>query len=97
MGLRLGAESPMNIGEEDEYGVKVKKEKVKEAIEKVMIGEQSGKIRDRAKEYAEKAKKAMHPQNSQISFEVERLAQAISEMLCLTIVLFCSPSRYTRK
>lgn len=59
MGLRLGAESPMNIGEEDEYGVKVKKEKVKEAIEKVMIGEQSGKIRDRAKEYAEKAKKAM--------------------------------------
>ncbi|KAK4271310.1 hypothetical protein QN277_020021 [Acacia crassicarpa] len=61
IGVRLGAESSMNYGEEDGYGVKVKREKLKEVIEKVMVEEEeeSETIRERAKKLAEKANKAM--------------------------------------
>ncbi|KAI9121099.1 hypothetical protein K1719_008132 [Acacia pycnantha] len=61
-GVRVGAETAINFGEEDKYGVQVKREKVKEAIEKVMGEEDEEgdeKIRERARNYAEKAKKAM--------------------------------------
>ncbi|XP_028782164.1 UDP-glycosyltransferase 73C4-like [Neltuma alba] len=60
-GVKVGAESTMNFGEEENYGVKVKREKVKEAIEKVMgeEDEESERIRERARNYAEKAKKAV--------------------------------------
>ncbi|XP_054800650.1 UDP-glycosyltransferase 73C4-like [Prosopis cineraria] len=61
VGVRLGAESAMNFWEEEKYGVQVKREKVTEAIEKVMSeeDEESERIRERARNYAEKAKKAM--------------------------------------
>ncbi|KAK4271311.1 hypothetical protein QN277_020022 [Acacia crassicarpa] len=63
IGVRVGVENCVNFWdiEEDKNGVKVKGEKVKEAIEKVMgeEDEESENTRERARKYAEKAKKAM--------------------------------------
>ncbi|XP_054802120.1 UDP-glycosyltransferase 73C12-like isoform X2 [Prosopis cineraria] len=61
IGVRLGVENAVHFGEEEKYGVQVKKEKVKEAIEKVMgeEDEESERIRERARNFAEKANKAM--------------------------------------
>ncbi|XP_028782154.1 UDP-glycosyltransferase 73C3-like [Neltuma alba] len=79
-GVKVGAEKHMHIWGEDKDGeVQVKKEKVKEAIEKVMSedDEESKRIRERAKEYAEKANKTMQKEGSStlnISLLIEDLA-----------------------
>ncbi|XP_028782160.1 UDP-glycosyltransferase 73C3-like [Neltuma alba] len=61
IGARVGAEIAVHLGEEDKYGVQVKREKVKEAIEKVMgeEDEESERIRERARNYAEKANRTL--------------------------------------
>ncbi|KAI9121558.1 hypothetical protein K1719_008591 [Acacia pycnantha] len=61
IGVSVGVENAVPFGVEDKYGVQVKRVKVKEAIEKVMgeEEEESEMIRERARNYAEKANKAM--------------------------------------
>ncbi|XP_028782155.1 UDP-glycosyltransferase 73C4-like [Neltuma alba] len=80
-GVKVGAETAINFGEEDKYGVQVKREKVKEAIEKVMDeDEESERIRERARNYAEKAKKAMQKGGSSwlnMSLLTEDIAQHV--------------------
>ncbi|PQQ19777.1 UDP-glycosyltransferase 73C1-like [Prunus yedoensis var. nudiflora] len=57
--VSVGVEYPVKWGEEEKIGVLVKKENVKEAIEKVMDGEErQGRI-ERAREFGEMAKKAV--------------------------------------
>lgn len=67
IGVNVGAEKLMPIWGEDKDGVvHVKKEQVRKAIEKVMSegDEESERVRERAKEYGEKANKAMEKDGS---------------------------------
>ncbi|KAK7245045.1 hypothetical protein RIF29_39875 [Crotalaria pallida] len=58
-GVSLGAESVVHLGEEEKSCVQVKRENVRDAIEKVMgEGEEQEKIRERARKLAHMAKKA---------------------------------------
>ncbi|PRQ43680.1 putative hexosyltransferase [Rosa chinensis] len=57
--VRVGVEYPMKWGEEESIGVLVKKENVKEAIDKLLDGEESQARRDRARELAKLAKRAV--------------------------------------
>ncbi|XP_021908802.1 UDP-glycosyltransferase 73C6-like [Carica papaya] len=60
IGISVGAKEPFMWGEEDRTGVVVKKEDIKNGIEKVMDeGEEGEERRLRAKEFAEMAKKAV--------------------------------------
>ncbi|KAA0043962.1 hypothetical protein IC582_009374 [Cucumis melo] len=59
VGVSVGVETLVNWGEEDEKGVLVKREKVKEAIEMVLEGEKREEMRERSKKLAEMAKRAM--------------------------------------
>ncbi|TKY53005.1 UDP-glycosyltransferase 73C2 [Spatholobus suberectus] len=62
IGVRVGAEISIHYGDEDKYGecVQVNRDNVKEAIEKVIgEGEEKEKIRARARNYADVAKKAI--------------------------------------
>ncbi|KEH42125.1 putative flavonol 7-O-beta-glucosyltransferase [Medicago truncatula] len=61
-GVRVGAEIAVNYGDEEEFGdgVQVTRDNVKEAIEKVMgDGEGKSERRERARKYADMAKKAI--------------------------------------
>ncbi|XVE61625.1 hypothetical protein DITRI_Ditri06bG0055500 [Diplodiscus trichospermus] len=59
IGVSVGVEKPTNFGEEDKTGVMVKKEDVKNAVEKLMDeGNEGIERRIRAKEFGQKAKKA---------------------------------------
>ncbi|GKV46360.1 hypothetical protein SLEP1_g53345 [Rubroshorea leprosula] len=59
-GVRSGVEQPMVIGQEEEIGVLVKKEDVKNAIEQLMDGgKEAEERRKRARELAQMAKKAI--------------------------------------
>jgi UDP-glucosyl transferase 73C len=59
-GVSLGAQSAVHLGEEEKFCVVVKKENVRDAIEKVMgEGEENEKIRERARKYADLAKDAL--------------------------------------
>lgn len=63
-GVRLGAETAVHFGDEDKFGaefVQVKRDNVREAIEKVMgeEGEEKKERRERARKYAEMAKEAI--------------------------------------
>jgi len=61
-GVRVGAEIAVHYGDEDEFGdgVQVTRDNVKEAIEKVMgDGEGKNERRERARKYADMAKKAI--------------------------------------
>ncbi|KAI4349074.1 hypothetical protein L6164_009715 [Bauhinia variegata] len=59
-GVKVGGEKVQYIGQEEKNGVQVKKENVKEAIEKVMgQGEEKEKRRARARHYAKMAEKAI--------------------------------------
>lgn len=60
-GVSVGAETAVHLGEEDKSSrVQVKRGNVKDAIEKVMgEGEENEKIRERARIYADMARKAI--------------------------------------
>ncbi|XP_004497589.1 UDP-glycosyltransferase 73C4 [Cicer arietinum] len=61
-GVRLGAEIAVHFGDEDEFGdgFQVNRVNVKKAIEKVMgDGEEKNEMRERARKYADMAKKAI--------------------------------------
>ncbi|KAI9085634.1 hypothetical protein K1719_032477 [Acacia pycnantha] len=61
-GVRVGCERVVHLGEEENFNaIQVKREKVKEEVEKVMGEDEEGskRIRERARQYAEKAKKAV--------------------------------------
>lgn len=58
IGVSVGVETHLQWGEEEEIGAAVKKEKVMEAIEKVMSNNES-EIRERCKQVAEKANRAV--------------------------------------
>jgi UDP-glucosyl transferase 73C len=58
--VSLGAQSAVHLGEEEKFCVVVKKENVRDAIEKVMgEGEENEKIRERARKYADLANDAL--------------------------------------
>ncbi|XP_038881237.1 UDP-glycosyltransferase 73C3-like isoform X2 [Benincasa hispida] len=61
IGVSVGAKWPVNEGEEDKYGIEVKREDVKAAIDKLMDeeSEESKERRRRVKELAEKARRAV--------------------------------------
>ncbi|KAL4592105.1 hypothetical protein LXL04_005089 [Taraxacum kok-saghyz] len=60
IGVSVGVDSVVHVGEEDRFGVKVKREDVKKAIEKVMDGGIEGNVRrKRAKEYGKMANDAL--------------------------------------
>lgn len=61
IGVSVGAKWAVNEGEEDKYGIQVKKEDVRDAIEKLMDeeNEESKERRMRVKELAEKARRAV--------------------------------------
>lgn len=60
-GVSVGCERVVHLGDEEMFSeIQVRRGQVKEAVEKVMGEDEEGKrIRERAKEYAEKAKKAV--------------------------------------
>lgn len=57
--VRVGVEYPMKWGEEEKIGMLVKKENVKEAICKLMDGEESQRRRERARKFGEMGKIAV--------------------------------------
>ncbi|CAL5350884.1 unnamed protein product [Camellia sinensis] len=59
VGVRVGVEVTVRWGEEEKVGVLVKKEEVKEAIERIMGGGEGERRRKRAKELGVIARKAM--------------------------------------
>ncbi|XP_011651974.1 UDP-glycosyltransferase 73C3 [Cucumis sativus] len=59
IGVSLGVEEGVPWGEEEEKGIVVRKEKVKEAIEMVMEGENREELKKRCRELGEKAKMAV--------------------------------------
>lgn len=59
VGVSVGEETDTHLGEEDVERVVVKREKVKEAIEMVMDGDEKEEMRKRCKEIGEKAKRAV--------------------------------------
>lgn len=59
IGVRVGAEKVVHLGEEEKYGILVKRERIKEAIEDLMKdGKEGDDRRQKAKELGEMAKKA---------------------------------------
>ncbi|XP_044506135.1 UDP-glycosyltransferase 73C4-like [Mangifera indica] len=58
-GVPVGAEAVMHLKEEEKFGVQVKKEKISEAIEKVMNENNYEERRKEARKLAETAKKAV--------------------------------------
>ncbi|KAB2049210.1 hypothetical protein ES319_A13G161000v1 [Gossypium barbadense] len=79
IGVRVGVEEPMRWGEEEKIGVLVKKEDVKEAIEKLMDeGEEGEERRKRAKRLGEMANKAVEIGGSS-HLHISRLIQDIRQ------------------
>ncbi|BBH07736.1 UDP-glucosyl transferase 73B3 [Prunus dulcis] len=77
--VRVGVEFPVKWGEEEKIRVVVRKEKVKEAIEKLMDGEESQGRRERARELAEMAKIAIAEGGSS-DLNIKQLIQEIKEL-----------------
>ncbi|KAH0971506.1 hypothetical protein GBA52_023662 [Prunus armeniaca] len=77
--VRVGVEFPVKWGEEEKTRVVVRKEKVKEAIEKLMDGEESQGRRERARELAEMAKRAVAEGGSSY-LNIKQLIQEIKEL-----------------
>ncbi|MED6156358.1 hypothetical protein PIB30_013632 [Stylosanthes scabra] len=79
IGVRIGVENAVHFGDEHRFGdgVQVTREKVMDAVEKVMgEGEEEEKRRERAKEYGDLAKKAIEEGGSSynnLSFLVENI------------------------
>ncbi|KAA8518671.1 hypothetical protein F0562_016145 [Nyssa sinensis] len=59
IGVSVGAQVVVHFGEEEKYGVMVKREGVKEAVEKVMEEGNGEERRKRAREFGEMAKRAI--------------------------------------
>jgi UDP-glucosyl transferase 73C len=76
--VRVGVESSMKWGETEKIGVMVKKENVMEAIDKLMDGEESQARRDRARELAKMAKRAVQEGGSS-QLNIELLIQDIMQ------------------
>ncbi|XVE96566.1 hypothetical protein REPUB_Repub02eG0233700 [Reevesia pubescens] len=80
IGERVGAEIAMKWGEEEKYGVMVKKEQIMKAIDLVMDeGEEGEERRKRAKELGELAKKAFENKGSS-DLNVKRLIKDIIQI-----------------
>ena len=59
-GVSVGAEAVVHLGEEEKFGVKVKKEEIKGAVERVMDeGKEGEERRERARKLGEMAKRAV--------------------------------------
>ncbi|XP_028790001.1 UDP-glycosyltransferase 73C4-like [Neltuma alba] len=81
-GVTVGRERVVHLGEEEKFdAIQVNGEKVKEAVEKVMGEDEEGKkIRERARQYAEKAKKAVEKGGSSyldMSLLIEDITQHV--------------------
>ncbi|KAL6273622.1 hypothetical protein ACE6H2_024314 [Prunus campanulata] len=77
--VRVGVEFPVKWGEEEKIRVVVRKEEVKEAIEKLMDGEESQGRRQRARELGEMAKRAVAEGGSS-HLNIKQLIQEIKEL-----------------
>ncbi|XP_020207753.1 UDP-glycosyltransferase 73C4-like [Cajanus cajan] len=81
IGVSVGAESAVHLGQEDNFGecVRAKRDNVKEAIEKVMgEGEEKEERRGRARKYGDMAKKTMEKGGSSycnMSMLIEDISQ----------------------
>ncbi|KAL2335148.1 hypothetical protein Fmac_016361 [Flemingia macrophylla] len=85
IGVSVGAETAVHLGEEDKFGevVRVNRENVKEAIEKVLgEGEEKEKRRERARKYADMAKKSMEKGGSSYC-NMSKLIDDISQVQLL--------------
>ncbi|KAH0971508.1 hypothetical protein GBA52_023664 [Prunus armeniaca] len=80
--VRVGVEFPVTWGEEEKIRRVLRKEKVKEAIEKLMDGEESQGRRERARELAEMAKRAVAEGGSS-HLNIKQLIQEIKELNCI--------------
>ncbi|PQQ19773.1 UDP-glycosyltransferase 73C1-like [Prunus yedoensis var. nudiflora] len=80
--VRVGVEFPVTWGEEEKIKRVLRKEKVKEAIEKLMDGEESQGRRERARELAEMAKRAVAEGGSS-HLNIKQLIQEIKELNCI--------------
>ncbi|XP_023528699.1 UDP-glycosyltransferase 73C6-like [Cucurbita pepo subsp. pepo] len=76
VGVGMGVETVMHLGEEEEMGVVVKREKVREAIEMVFDGEDREEMRQRSKKLAVMAKRAVEEGGSSHS-DIKLLIQDI--------------------
>lgn len=82
IGVSLGVQVPVKWGDEEKIGVLVKKEDIKEALEKVMDeGDEGGERRRKAREVGEMAKKAVDECGSS-SLNLSSLIQQISNTHC---------------
>ena len=60
IGVRVGAEKVVHLGDEEKFGVLVKRDQISEAIDKVMeMGKDGEERRKKAQELAEAARKAI--------------------------------------
>ena len=77
--VTLGSEDPLIWGEEDKVGVKVKRETIKSALERVLDeGEESKSRRERARKLGEMAKRAVEEGGSShlnVTLFIEEIAQ----------------------
>ncbi|KAK4271309.1 hypothetical protein QN277_020020 [Acacia crassicarpa] len=82
IGVSVGVESNVHFGEENKYGVQMKRGKVKEAIEKVMgeEDEESERIRERARNYGEQANRAMEKGGSSY-LNLSQLIEDITQLV----------------
>jgi UDP-glucosyl transferase 73C len=79
VGVRVGVELALTWGEEEKFGVAVKRENVQEAVEKIMgEGEEREERRERARKLAEMAKKAIEEGGSSF-FNITLLLQDIRQ------------------
>ncbi|EXB75925.1 UDP-glycosyltransferase 73C1 [Morus notabilis] len=78
VGVRVGVEKMVNWGEEEKTGVLVKFENVKEAIEKLMDGEEKEERSKLSKKLAEMAKKAVEEGGSS-HLDITELIQDITQ------------------
>ncbi|KAL4560464.1 hypothetical protein LXL04_032616 [Taraxacum kok-saghyz] len=81
IGVKIGMEVPVVVGEQDKFGVLVSKEDVKRAVESLMVkGEEGEGRRKRARELGEMAKKAMEEGGSS-HVNMRMMIQDISDEL----------------
>nr|KYP70993.1 Cytokinin-O-glucosyltransferase 1 [Cajanus cajan] len=85
VGVKVGVESPVTWGEEEEVGVLVKKEDVERAIVKLMDEtNESEEIRKRVREFAVKAKRAVEnggSSHSNVTLFVQDIMQKIKRVV----------------
>lgn len=81
VGVRVGVEFVVNWGQEEKYGVVVRRQGVTRAVEELMGGGVEGRERrERARELGEMAKRAVEEGGSSF-LNIERLIQDIREQV----------------